>query len=113
MRGTLPGRVVDVLSRLGKAEVWLLVVGFLMVAAGVGRFISRPRSFTVVDLLLCGLWLLLGLVVALSLAYVLQHGRWVFYMLSVVLCVFAFAYPHFGVGTGVALLILVGAEAAR
>ena len=106
-----PGKIVGALTELGGAQIGVLVGSLLIMGVGVWRLASRPQPFRTTDLLLCGAWMLAGFVVALTLFYVHQHARPSFYLLSVALIGFAMLYPHFAIGTGVAILIMVIADA--
>ncbi len=105
------GKIVDELGQLGGAQIGVLVGSLVIVGVGVWRLASRPQTFSMTDLLLCGAWMLAGFVVALTTFYVLQHARPSFYLLSVALIGFAVLFPHFAIGTGAALLIMVIADA--
>jgi hypothetical protein len=104
------GKLLDILRRVGGLDLGILAGGILMLGFGLWRFVVQPEPLGLKDLLLCGVWILIGLLIGLTLSYLLQHARIVFYLLFLSLLVFAYFYPHFAVGQGCALAILMGAD---
>jgi hypothetical protein len=96
-------------SELGFMLV-LIILGTLFIAGGIYRFTVRPHHFSLGwDLLGCGAATVAAFIMLLISDYVLHHAFLIFIPWCLFILYLGFVEPHFGVGMGLALwVILVG-----
>jgi hypothetical protein len=96
-------------SELGFMFV-LIILGALFIAAGIYHFTVRPQHFSLGwDLLGCGAATVAAFLMLFISDYVFHHAFLVFIPWCLLIFYLGFVEPHFGVGMGLALwVILVG-----
>ena len=88
----------------------LIILGALFIAGGTYRFTVRPQHFSLWwDLVGCGAATLAAFIMLLISDYVFHHAFLIFIPWCLFILYLGFVEPHFGVGMGLALwVILVG-----
>ena len=89
----------------------MITLGLIFIAQGVHRFTLHPRDFGVPDLLGCVAGAFGAFFLLLVSEYVFHHAPLVFIPWITGLIYFAIIEPHFAVGMGLALLIMVALAA--
>ncbi len=94
-------------SELGFMFV-LIILGASFIAGGIYRFTVRPQHFSLWgDLLGCGAATLAAFIMLLISDYVFHHAFLIFIPWCLFILYLGFVEPHFGVGMGLALWVML------
>jgi len=107
---SLPQRVKNIGQRLLSEKGFALVMmtlGTLSIAAGIHRFRVRPEPFGLLSGLGCLVAAVAGFFLLLIADYVFHHARLVFVLWFILLIGLILVEPHFAVGMGLALWVML------
>lgn len=93
-------------SEKGLALV-MMTLGALCIAAGIYRFRVRPEPFGLLSMLGCLVGTVAGFFLLLISDYVFNHARLVFVFWFILLIGLILVEPHFAVGMGLALWVML------
>lgn len=94
------------LSEKGFAAM-MIAAGCFFVGAGIRHFWLRPEHFGLVSALGCLAGTAAAFVLLMVTAYVFHHAPLVFLPWFILVVYLAYIQPHFGVGMGVALWLMM------
>ena len=89
----------------------LIVLGALFIAAGIYHFAVRPQHFSPWwDLLGCGAATVAAFFMLFICDYVFHHAFLIFIPWCLLILYLGFVEPHFGVGMGLALWVILASQ---